>query len=198
MLQWNEFGGTVGGPIIKNKLFFFADEQTEIYNTPRTGADEHALSRQHFLTGDFGALCTSQGATFVNGVCSNPAYQLYSPVYLSGRTPASARGRRQPFLNNQVPISSKVAAAHGGFSAVRAAGRAADLLHQRLRPLLPGRLKIDWQASQNDHIMGRYSQMYTINASSNGTDVLTPNLTREYPLKNFVVDYVRHFSDAGQ
>jgi hypothetical protein len=39
--------------------------------------------------------------------------------------------------------------------------------------------------------MGRYSQMYTINTSSNGTDVLSPNLTREYPLKNFVVDYVR-------
>jgi hypothetical protein len=33
--------------------------------------------------------------------------------------------------------------------------------------------------------------MHTLNVSSNGTNVLTPNLTREYPLKNFVVDYVR-------
>lgn len=39
--------------------------------------------------------------------------------------------------------------------------------------------------------MGRYTQAYTINTSSNGTDVLTPNLTREYPLKNFVVNYDR-------
>ncbi len=39
--------------------------------------------------------------------------------------------------------------------------------------------------------MGRYSQMYTLNAMSNGTNVLTPNLTREYPLKNFVINYDR-------
>ncbi|MGA8108642.1 MAG: TonB-dependent receptor, partial [Acidobacteriaceae bacterium] len=57
-----------------------------------------------------------------------------------------------------------------------------------------GDLRMDWQATQNDHIMGRYSQMYTINTSSNGIDVLTPNLTREYPLKNVVADWARTFS----
>ena len=57
-------------------------------------------------------------------------------------------------------------------------------------------MKIDWQASQSDHVTGRYSQMYTINTSSNGTDLLTPNLTREYPLKNFVVNYARTISPS--
>src|SRR5580698_2399155 len=36
VLQWNEFGGTIGGPILKDKLFFFADFQGMINNTPKT------------------------------------------------------------------------------------------------------------------------------------------------------------------
>ncbi len=75
VLQWNEFGGTIGGPIIKNRLFFFADEQTELNNTPRT-AQTNTILPSAFLTGNLSALCTSQGATFSGGVCTNAAYQL--------------------------------------------------------------------------------------------------------------------------
>ena len=35
-LRWNEFGGTVGGPILKDKLFFFADYQAERFDFPST------------------------------------------------------------------------------------------------------------------------------------------------------------------
>ncbi len=36
LLRWNEFGGTFGGPIKKNKFFFFADYQGSRYDTPAT------------------------------------------------------------------------------------------------------------------------------------------------------------------
>lgn len=42
--------------------------------------------------------------------------------------------------------------------------------------------------------MGRYTQMYTHVVQSNGNDVLTPNLERQYPLKNIVGDYVFTFT----
>ena len=31
--KWQQFGGSIGGPIIKNKLFFFGDYQGQRYNT---------------------------------------------------------------------------------------------------------------------------------------------------------------------
>src|SRR5580658_8221949 len=33
-MRWNMFGGTVGGPIVKNKLFFFADYQGSRFDHP--------------------------------------------------------------------------------------------------------------------------------------------------------------------
>jgi hypothetical protein len=195
VLQWNEFGGTIGGPIIKDKLFFFADEQTELNNTPRTAQPQSVLPSA-FLKGDFSQLCTSQGASFVAGVCSNPAYQIYSPVYLSGPNAGqpAPTAARQPFPNNQVPINSKVASALVASNLFTTQEETPTYYTSGYVHSYQGDLKMDWQASQKDHVMGRYSQAYTINTSSNGTNQLTPNLTREYPLKNVVVDYVRTIS----
>jgi hypothetical protein len=35
-LRWNMFGGTIGGPILKDKLFFFADYQGQRFDHPAT------------------------------------------------------------------------------------------------------------------------------------------------------------------
>jgi len=195
--QWNSFGGSIGGPIIRNKLFFFADEQNNYNNSPRT-AQTNSIIPSAFLTGDLSALCTSQGASFVNGVCSNTAYQLYSPTYLTGPNAGQIAplNGRQPFANNQVPISSTVAGNMVASPLFKQQFEQQTYYTSGYVHAYQGDVKIDWQASPNDHVMGRYSQMYTINESSNGTDVLTPNLTREYPLKNFVVNYVRTFSPS--
>ncbi|HEX4039768.1 MAG TPA: TonB-dependent receptor [Acidobacteriaceae bacterium] len=196
-LQWNVFGATVGGPIFRDKLFFFADFQGEVNNTPRT-AETNTVLPSAFLTGDFSALCTSQGGTFVSGACSNPAYQLYSPTYLSGPNAGQVAplNARQPFADNQVPINSKVAAALVKSNLFTTQEESPTYYTSGYVHSWQGDLRMDWQATDRDHIMGRYSQMYTINTSSNGIDALTPNLTREYPLKNVVADWARTISPS--
>src|ERR1700722_15681018 len=102
-VRWNMFGGTAGGPIIKNRLFFFADFQDQIFNIPSSQSQNTVFTAAE-RGGDFGALC--QGG-FSNGVCKG-AGQLYNPCAsftapcTSSSTPAPTR---QPFPNNVIPAA---------------------------------------------------------------------------------------------
>ena len=88
-LRRNNYGFTIGGPIFKNKTFFFFDYdglRTSGLSTA-TGAVPSDLMR----TGDFGEVCTAQGGTFDNtGLCSVAAGQIWDPY--SGAHDANAGG----------------------------------------------------------------------------------------------------------
>ena len=75
----NQFGGTFGGPVRKDKTFFFVDYQGTISRnggTARAGVPS-AAERQ----GDFGELCTRAGGVFdPNGMCTKPGGQLWDPM----------------------------------------------------------------------------------------------------------------------
>ena len=201
VLQWNEFGGAVGGPIIKNKLFFFADEENSIYNQPRTANTNTLVPSSSFYTPsagkvggqvyDLGWFCTSTaGASFnASGQCVGGG-QLYMPA--AGTAP----GARAIIPYDQVPVSavSPVAQALVALPAFQNQMSTLNYFQSGYTHNYQGDAKIDWQPSDRDHVMGRYTQMYTQVIQANGADVLTPNLERQYPLKNIVADYVRTFT----
>ena len=85
-LKQNQFGGTVGGPIRKDKTFFFG-----FYEGFRNRQGETALTTVPSVkerTGDFSQLCPEG---FTAGFCNNPAHQLFN-VFANA-----------PYPNNQVP-----------------------------------------------------------------------------------------------
>jgi hypothetical protein len=78
-LRRNNFGFTFGGPIIKNKTFFFVDYdglRSTGLSTATFGVPTDLMRNQ----GDFGEVCTAQGGSFDNnGLCSVLAGQLFDP-----------------------------------------------------------------------------------------------------------------------
>ncbi len=64
--RWNMFGGTIGGPIIKNRLFFFADYQAQRFDVPSSSENDTIFTAAERTNGDFSALCTdpSKGGSF--------------------------------------------------------------------------------------------------------------------------------------
>src|SRR5581483_4214632 len=60
LLRWNEFGGSLGGPIKKDKLFFFADYQGSRFDQPATSSAFTVLTAAE-RHGDFSQVLAHQG-----------------------------------------------------------------------------------------------------------------------------------------
>jgi hypothetical protein len=193
ILRWNEFGGSVGGPIVKDKLFFFADYQGSRFDQPATSVPFTVFTARE-RTGDFGELCKTGFNT--SGICNNPAAQLYNPKS------ASTPGGRQPFLNNKIPTglfspaASKILnstlypAPTNGFLS----GNQTNVTHSYTNSD-QGDIKIDWIASQKDHVYARYSQQHLVNPTTN-SQLLVGDSDNEFPLYNGVIDYTHTFSPS--
>jgi hypothetical protein len=192
ILRWNEFGASVGGPIIKDKLFFFVDYQGSRYDQPATSTSYTVFTAAE-RQGNFGSICSAGFNT--QGICNNLSQQLYNPFS------ASTPGGRKPFLNNiiNIPFSSAASkilssSLYPGPINNLTTGNQVNVTHSYTNSD-QGDLKIDWVASQKDHIYGRYSQQHLTNPTTN-SQLLTGNSDNEFPLYNGVLDYAHTFSPA--
>jgi len=87
----NNYGGTIGGPIIKNKAFFFFDWDGTRQSS--LGTYQAGVPSAAERTGDFGELCADNGGTFNgSGECMSGgqidyAGQLWDPYSGTFQTP---------------------------------------------------------------------------------------------------------------
>ena len=199
-LRWNMFGGTLGGPILKNKLFFFVDYQGQRFDTPTSTTNATVLTADE-RNGNFGALCPA--GFNATGVCTSTSggnIQLYNPcasftqVCTAASTPAATR---QPFPNNQIPVQmiSPVAQALFASSLYLSPSNSslqnnAVYIKNAQQNVDQGDVKIDYRASDKDNISGRFTRAYQNNPSANGFELLGNGFSTT-PIYNTVGDWTR-------
>jgi hypothetical protein len=186
-LRWNMFGGTVGGPVVKNKLFFFFDYQGQRFDHPSSTQPLTVFTAAE-RNGDFADICP-EGFNG-GGICNNPAHQLYNP-----------------FNGNAAIPNNNIAAVHAIDPVAQA------LFNSSLYPAATGTglqdnasytktqlfnnnqydVKIDFNASSKDHIFGRYSHAKQHNPTINSFALIGTGFS-DAPIENTVVDWSHTFS----
>ena len=116
-LRRNNFGLTFGGPIVKNKTFFFFDYEG-VRQTSAYGPVFYGVPSDAERSGDFGEVCTNNGGTFdAQGYCSTMNGQLWDP-YAGIYDPEVGGARRDPTafipFNNLAIYTSTVDDQHPG------------------------------------------------------------------------------------
>src|SRR6185312_3843905 len=194
-LRYNQYGATFGGPIVKDKLFFFVDYQGQRMSTPSTQTASVLSQAQRI--GDFGQFCTANNATFdASGICSNPKFQLFRPqagVAPTSRVPIpfnnlTAAGLALSPAALAIVNSSLYPLPNVGLNGLTYSQRVENNANQ-------GDAKIDWAPNSKDHVFGRYSQQDVENPTTQTFILASNGITNfSYPLKNGVVDWTRTIS----
>jgi Carboxypeptidase regulatory-like domain len=194
VLRWNEFGGTFGGPAIKDKLFFFVDYQGSRYDTPGSPGK----------IATFSTLEASQPGNFSDV----PGIALHYPgttIPIPGNNLNNATqcaSAQQMALNSTsatpcVFISPLAVKLMGAFPAATLPGtvnNAVNVQHSYINGD-QGDARVDWTATDKDHIFGRYSQQYVFNPTTNSQALLYNSSGNNiFPLHQGVLDWTHTFS----
>ena len=196
-LRFNQFGALVGGPIIKNRLFFFADY--EGLRNPTTSTPQVFVMSSAERAGNFGEICTDVATNHFDaaGNCLNaknlPApQQLYAPQ--AGVAPTARTAI--PFNNltaDGLTLSPAAVAVVTSSLYPMPSVSGTNILNYQQRvnnSADQGDFKIDWIPTDADHVSGRYSQQSVRNPTTE-TFLLASNGFTDftYPLRSGVIDW---------
>jgi hypothetical protein len=184
-LRWNEFGGTFGGPIKKNKLFFFVDYQGSRFDHPPTTV---ALSA--FTSAEKNLDFTDQGVTL-----HYPGTNVNMPSNLNDAAKCGANQKMgvDPCITispTALKILAALPTASGNGTINNAINSESDFTNGD-----QGDAKLDWAPTDNDHLSVRYSQQHDVQQFVNSQPVLySTNGNIDAPLWSGVINYTKTLS----
>ncbi|MBI5086641.1 MAG: TonB-dependent receptor [Acidobacteria bacterium] len=174
----NIFGGTIGGPIMKDKMFFFADyEGTE---QSAGGPTSASVAPQAWRNGDLSAfpntiIDPTTGTAFPGKQI--PASRIVNPV-----------ARKLFSSPDFYPLPNQAGSGALGVSGNYGATSASALKNHQ------GDVKIDFRLSDKDSLSGRYSKGQYESFGSRAALPINMTSGQEGPTQSGVVNWVRTFS----
>lgn len=193
----NIFGGTIGGPILKNRLFFFADYQGGRYHAGGPASVTVLTAKERM--GDFSELlnpalmCSQTPTNCPNSKliqlydATNPAFPAYANNRIPITNPAAIYLFQHPELYplpNQAPSATNSPAKNNyvGASKNRSYGDQFDV-------------KVDWKATEKDNLSVRYTQ--SDNGSTTGSPLpVTFNSAPTTPVRGVAINEVHTFNST--
>ncbi len=109
-LRQSQYGTTLGGPILKNKMFIFGSWQGQRQNSGQTQVD--TLPSAANLTGDFSSLLPGKTITDPASVTVSATGSFNRPVFPGNVIPASRFAQTSSLLNALIPAQNVPGAAN--------------------------------------------------------------------------------------
>jgi hypothetical protein len=180
-IRQNVFGGSFGGPLRRDKLFFFVDYEGTRRAQPGAPTTLSVFAND-LRQGDFSRVLTEQKV------------QLYDPASLSG-------GVRSPFTNNIIPMSRidpvtlELFSSPDLYPAPLNSGLRFNQVNQekRLVETDQGDIKLDWKTSDRDDVSVRYSKSNHIAPTAVSFPLRFPSFS-DAPFQAGVINWTRTFS----
>jgi len=188
--RWNEYGATFGGPIKKDKLFFFTDWQGSRFDLPATSTPQSTFTSQE-LTGNLSDL----GITLHYPGTNVPMPSNLTQAAICG---AGQKMGVNPCITGISPTALKIAAALPKPNLPGLAGGTVNNLSNVVQNYTHGNqgdVKIDWAPTDKDHLFARYSQQHIDNPIVNSDPFAYSGAgSNVFPLQQSVLDYTRTVS----
>jgi len=159
----NQWAASLGGPIVKNKLFFFVDQEGLRFVLPGSSGDQF--------------LPTAEFATFVqNNIAANPATAATLPWYqnvfnLYAGAPGASRATALTAADDPA-LGCGDFAGTAGFGTTTACARKFTSNQNNLNTEWLLTTRIDYNISSKDQLFGRFKTDHGVQAT--GTDPINP------------------------
>jgi len=190
--RWNEYGATLGGPILKNRLFFFTDYQGSRFDLPATSSPKTTFTAQD-VTGNLSDLGVS---------LHYPGTTAAMPSNLTQATVCGATQKMgaNPCISGLSATALKIAGVLPKPNLPGLANGTSNNLNDVVQNYTHGSqgdIKADWSPSDKDRFFARYSQQHIDNPIVN-SEVFqySGNGSNVFPLQSSVLGYTRVFGPS--